>query len=64
VREVEEPDALADRPMLGEHALVLDGHEPAAERPELRAELHVPSLERAVSERVDHASILRSPLGR
>jgi hypothetical protein len=48
VAEVEQADALAYRAMLGQDAPVLDGHQPAAERPELGPEAPVQLLQRPV----------------
>ena len=51
VRDVEEPDALAHGAVLLEDAGVLDGHLPAAEVDQLRAELAVQVVERRALER-------------
>ena len=50
VGQVEQADALANGPMLRESALVLDGHEPTAERTQLGAERPVLGLEGRVLE--------------
>ena len=51
VRDVEDTDSLRDREMLGDHALVLDGHLPPGEGDEARAGGDVAIVERCSPKR-------------
>ena len=63
VRDVEDPGVGADRPVLLDHPLVLDGHLPAGERDHPRAECDVAVVERRLLQGLRHAeTILVSPL--
>ena len=55
VRDVEDPGVRANRPVLLEHALVLDGHLPPGERDEPCAERDVAIVKRRPGERLRHA---------
>ncbi len=59
VRDVEGAHALPDRRVLGERPRVLDGQQPAPERPELRAQRRMLRLQGRASQLLGH---VRSPI--